>query len=66
MAYDLERSEFQQQQIQLNWEGSCWSIGVDYRDLRFGQPTRDWLIRISLKGIGALPEIRGSLSPISN
>jgi LPS-assembly protein len=66
VAYDIERSEFQQQQIQLSWEGSCWSIGVDYRDLRLGQPTRDWLIRISLKGIGALPEIRGSLSPVGN
>jgi LPS-assembly protein len=66
-AYDIERSEFQQQQIQLNWEGSCWSIGVEYRDLQLGlYPTRDWLIRISLKGIGALPEIRGSLSPVGN
>lgn len=67
VAYDIERREFQQQQIQLNWEGSCWSIGVEYRDLQLGlYPTRDWLIRISLKGIGALPEIRGSLSPVGN
>jgi hypothetical protein len=67
IAYDVENREFQQQQIQLHWEGSCWSIGIDYRDLRLGQfPTRDWLIRISLKGIGALPEIRGSLAPVGN
>ena len=67
IAYDVENREFQQQQIQLNWEGSCWSIGIDYRDLRLGSfPTRDWLIRISLKGIGALPEIRGSLAPVGN
>jgi LPS-assembly protein len=64
VAYDIERSELQQQQFQVGWEGSCWNIGVVYRDLRsVARPARDWMIRISLRGIGALPEIRGSLGP---
>ncbi len=62
LAYDLERGEFQQQQLQVHWEGSCWSISAEYRDLQLGlYPTRDYVIQISLKGVGALPEIRGSI-----
>jgi LPS-assembly protein len=67
LAYDIERAEFQQQQFQVNWEGSCWSLALEYRDLRLGAfPTRDWRIVVSLKGVGALPEIRGSLNPMGN
>jgi len=46
----------------VNWEGSCWSISAEYRDLRLGlYPTRDYRIVIDLKGVGRLPEIKGSL-----
>jgi len=62
VAYDLEMAEFQQQQLRLHWEGSCWSISAEYRDLRLGlYPTRDYRIVIDLKGVGRLPEIKGSL-----
>jgi LPS-assembly protein len=65
LAFDIERSEIQQQQYRVNWQGSCWAIAAEYRDLRLGTfPTRDWRIIIDLKGVGRLPEIKGTLSPL--
>jgi LPS-assembly protein len=62
IAYDVEKAEFQQQQYRVFWQGSCWSIAAEYRDLRLGvYPTREYRIVIELKGVGALPEIKGSL-----
>ena len=62
IAYDIEKQEFQQQQYRVFWQGSCWSISAEYRDLRLGfAPTREYRVIISLKGVGALPEIKGSL-----
>jgi len=62
IAYDVEKSEIQQQRYQIGWQGSCWSIAAEYRDLAIGlYPTRDFRIVIELKGVGGLPEIRGSL-----
>ncbi|HPA81820.1 MAG TPA: LPS assembly protein LptD [Thermoanaerobaculales bacterium] len=62
VAYDVEKAEFQQQQYRVFWQGSCWSISAEYRDLRLGlYPTREYRIVIDLKGVGALPEIKGSL-----
>lgn len=62
IAYDMEKAEFQQQQYRVFWQGSCWSISAEYRDLRLGlAPTREFRIIIDLKGVGALPEIKGSL-----
>jgi LPS-assembly protein len=62
IAYDIEQSEIQQQRYQVGWQGSCWGIAAEYRDLKLGQfPTRDFRIVIELKGVGSLPEIRGSL-----
>jgi LPS-assembly protein len=62
LAYDVEESAFQQQRYQIGWRGSCWSISAEYRDLEIGQfPTQDFRIVIELKGIGSLPEIKGSL-----
>ena len=62
LAYDIEKAEFQQQQYRVFWQGSCWSISAEYRDLTLGvAPTREFRIVIDLKGVGALPEIKGSL-----
>ncbi len=62
IAYDVEKSEFQQQRYRLMWKGSCWSISAEYRDFQLGQfPNREFRIVIDLKGVGALPEIKGSL-----
>jgi LPS-assembly protein len=61
-AYDIEKSELQQQRFRVGWLGSCWSISAEYRDLKLGlYPTRDFRIVIELKGVGSLPEIKGSL-----
>ncbi len=65
-SYDIERRETQQQQLRLHYEGSCWGISAEYRDLRVGvYPTRDFQIVISLKGVGSLPEIKGSLGGLN-
>jgi len=62
IAYDVEKEEIQQQRYQIGWKGSCWSISAEYRDLKIGlYPTRDFRIIIELKGVGGLPEIKGSL-----
>ena len=62
LSYDIEKDEFQQQQYKLGYQGSCWGISVEYRDLKIGlYPTRDYRIVISLKDVGQLPEIKGSL-----
>lgn len=62
VAYDAEQKEIQQQRYQVGWQGSCWSITAEYRDLKIGlYPTQDFRIVIELKGVGSLPEIKGSL-----
>ncbi len=62
VAYDIEQKEIQQQRYQIGWKGGCWAISAEYRDLKIGlYPTRDFRIIIELKGIGSLPEIKGSL-----
>jgi len=62
IAYDVEQKEVQQQRYQVGWQGSCWGISAEYRDLKLGlYPTRDFRIMIELKGVGGLPEIRGTL-----
>lgn len=62
VAYDLEQSEFQQQRLLLAYEGSCWSLSAEYRDLQLGlYPSREYRLLLSLKGVGSLPEITGNL-----
>jgi lipopolysaccharide assembly outer membrane protein LptD (OstA) len=62
LAYDIVNREIGDQRYRVGWQGSCWNISASYRDTRIGAfPTREFLIVIGLKGVGALPEIRGSL-----
>jgi len=62
IAYDIVRSELGDKRYQVGYQGSCWNISAQYRDTRIGAfPTREFLIVIGLKGVGALPEIKGSL-----
>jgi LPS-assembly protein len=64
VAYDLENSDLQQQSYKIKYQGDCWGIGVEYRDLRsVAFPARDYRVVISLKGLGELPAIRGSFGP---
>jgi len=62
IAYDLVNSSLGDQRYGIGYQGSCWNISAQYRDTRIGAfPTREFLIVIGLKGVGALPEIKGSL-----
>ncbi len=65
LAYDIENQEFLQQRAVVEYEGSCWGIAVEYRDLRAAAfPTRDYRITIDFKGVGKLIEIQGGLSSL--
>ena len=62
IAYDIANDSLGDQRYQVKYQGSCWNISVQYRDTRIGAfPTREFLVVIGLKGVGALPEIKGSL-----
>ncbi len=62
VAYDVEKDIIQQQRFGLGWQGSCWGLRAEYRDLKSATyPARDYRLVISLKGIGELPAIKGSL-----
>jgi len=62
IAYDLVNSSLGDQRYHVGYQGSCWNVSAQYRDTRLGAfPTREFLIIIGLKGVGALPEIKGSL-----
>jgi LPS-assembly protein len=62
LAYDIENAELSDQRYGVNYQGSCWNVSAQYRDTKIGAfPTREFLIVIGLKGVGALPEIKGSL-----
>jgi LPS-assembly protein len=62
IAYDLVNSSLGDQRYGVGYQGSCWNVSAQYRDTRIGAfPTREFLIVIGLKGVGELPEIKGSL-----
>ena len=62
IAYDIVRAQLGDQRYGINYTGSCWNISAQYRDTKIGAfPTREFLIVIGLKGVGNLPEIKGSL-----
>jgi LPS-assembly protein len=62
IAYDIHNDTIGDQRYGIKYQGSCWNISAQYRDTRIGAfPTREFLIVIGLKGVGALPEIKGSL-----
>ena len=63
IAYNLYEEELQQQRYGIGWKGSCWGLRAEYRDLKSATyPARDYRLVISLKGIGELPAIKGSLA----
>ena len=63
IAYDMEKEALQQQRYGIGYKGSCWGIRAEYQDLKSAAfPARNYRLIISLKGIGELPAIKGSLS----
>ncbi|MCP4895551.1 MAG: LPS-assembly protein LptD [bacterium] len=62
IGYDFQKKEFLQYRALVRYEGSCWGVTMEYRDLRFGTyPTRDYRVMVDFKGIGRLLEIKGGL-----
>ena len=60
IAYDIVNSSLGDQRYGVGYQGSCWNVSAQYRDTRIGAfPTREFLIVIGLKGVGALPRDQG-------
>ncbi len=65
VAYDIDKGQFLQQHAQLSYQGSCWGVALEYRDLRASAyPTRDYRITVDFKGIGKLLDIQGGFSSL--
>ncbi len=63
VAYDIQKQSMQQQRFSVGYTGSCWGVRAEYRNLQSAYyPARDYRIIFSLKGIGDLPVIKGSIS----
>ncbi len=62
VAYDIEKELLQQQRYGVGYEGSCWGVRLEWRDLQSTTyPVKEWRIVISLTGIGELPTIKGTI-----
>ncbi len=61
--YDLTNGKMLESRSLLTFQGSCYKILVEYRDIRVGTiPSRDFRIALNLKNIGNFLDVRGSLS----
>lgn len=61
--YDLTNGKMLESRSLLTFQGSCYKILVEYRDIRVGTiPSRDFRIALNLKNIGSFLDFRGSLS----
>lgn len=59
--YDLSRSRMLESRTLLTFEGSCFKVLAEYRDLRItGKPQRDFRIALNLKNIGSFLDFRGN------
>jgi len=64
LAYDVEQQEFQQQRLRMYYQGSCWGVALEYRDLRVAAyPTRDYRITIDFSRSGAASGMTAGISP---
>jgi LPS-assembly protein len=59
-SYDAERKEFLEQRYILGYNGSCWGIRGEYRDLTVPVPTQEYVVAISLQNIGTLFDFTAS------
>lgn len=63
-SYDLTNTKLLEARGLLTYEGSCYKVLFEYRDILVGTVTsRDFRLALSLKNIGAFLDFRGSLSP---
>lgn len=60
--YDLSLGKMLESRTLLTFEGSCFKILAEYRDLRIGAvPSRDFRIALNLKNVGSFLDFTGSL-----
>jgi LPS-assembly protein len=60
--YDLTNGKMLESRSLLTFQGSCYKILVEYRDIRVGTiPSRDFRIALNLKNIGSFLDVRGSI-----
>ena len=61
--YDLTNGKMLEWRSLLTFQGSCYKILVEYRDIQVGTiPSRDFRIALNLKNIGSFLDVRGSLA----
>ena len=60
--YDLSLGKWLESRYLLTFDGSCFRVLTEYRDLRItGVPSRDFRIALTLKNIGSFLDFTGSL-----
>jgi LPS-assembly protein len=60
--YDLTNGKMLESRSLLTFQGSCYKILVEYRDIRVGTvPSRDFRIALNLKNVGSFLDVRGSI-----
>ncbi len=60
VAYDLDRTDLQQQRYAANWTSQCWGLRLEVRDYSVGDLTnRDYRLSISLKNVGTFLDLTG-------
>lgn len=61
--YDLTNGKMLESRTLLTFQGSCYKVLLEYRDIRIGTtPSRDFRLALNLKNIGSFLDLRGSLS----
>ena len=61
--YDVTKGKMLESRWLLTYEGSCYKVLVEYRDLRIGSvPSRDFRVALNLRNIGSFLDFTGSLS----
>lgn len=59
--YDISKGKMLETRTLLTYEGSCYKILAEYRDLRIGAtPQQDFRIGLNLKNLGSFLDFNGS------
>ncbi|HQR45449.1 MAG TPA: LPS assembly protein LptD [Thermoanaerobaculia bacterium] len=61
--YDLTNGKMLESRTLLSFQGSCYKVLFEYRDIRVGTlPSRDFRVALTLKNVGSFLDFTGSLS----
>ena len=67
ISYDATQNLVLEDRTLLTYKGSCFTIFVEYRELRVPpQPRHDVRLVVNLKGIGTLLDVNGSLDALAS